>query len=403
MRNSRTGAACSAATLIFVAMAACVDTGRELSIGDDCDGSFCHTDAFVPFNLPSDEGGDGSSPVIDYCPSAKCPEGYTTCPGSRFPCDVNLKTDRNNCGACGSTCPARQDESFACNEGRCVMTCMSFPMKFDCDGIVDNGCETPGNTNDNCTACGDTCLDPANPCVQRAPFEFGCGCLGGFMACADPFLRCVDTKKDDTNCGTCGKACDPTGDGGVPPDNAYFGCDKGECGAIKCRNAFGDCDLNHKNGCETPLTTSRNCGVCGNACDPGQECRPNEIGMLQCMCPAGQTYCTLLRLNDEPLFGKCVDVTTDVDHCGACGAMCPGKYAFYSTSVCTYGTCSRQCVVGRADCNGNPSDDCETDINSDPRNCGGCGNACDAIAGQACVAGRCVVEPCADDAGVGAR
>jgi hypothetical protein len=71
-----------------------------------------------------------------------------------------------------------------------------------------------------------------------------------------------------------------------------------------------------------------------------------------------------------------------------------------SFGVCNYGTCSRHCIDGRADCNGNPSDDCETNIDNDPENCGGCGIVCDAVAGQACVGGRCVVEPCNSDGGV---
>ncbi|AKU95633.1 hypothetical protein AKJ09_02297 [Labilithrix luteola] len=65
--------------------------------------------------------------------------------------------------------------------------------------------------------------------------------------------------------------------------------------------------------------------------------------------------------------------------------------------------CRLDCGTGRANCNGNQSDACETNIDSDPNNCGGCGITCNAVAGQACVQGRCVVEPCDDtvDAGRG--
>src|SRR5262249_33661012 len=31
--------------------------------------------------------------LVTYCPSNKCPPGWTTCPTSRFPCDVNLRLD----------------------------------------------------------------------------------------------------------------------------------------------------------------------------------------------------------------------------------------------------------------------------------------------------------------------
>ena len=42
------------------------------------------------------------------------------------------------------------------------------------------------------------------------------------------------------------------------------------------------------------------------------------------------------------------------------------------------------------DCNGNATDGCESNSNSDVRNCGSCGNVCDA--GDLCCNGDCVPE-----------
>lgn len=122
--------------------------------------------------------------------------------------------------------------------------------------------------------------------------------------------------------------------------------------------------------------------------------------MATCMCAPGRTLCEK-ECFGEFCTGKCFDLASDVNNCGACGFGCSANYAAYSLAACSYGTCTRTCLKGRADCNGNDVDDCEVDTDSDPRNCGACGRACDAIAGQACVGGQCVVEPCGGDKGDG--
>ncbi len=334
--------------------------------------------------------------LIAYCPSNKCPAGHTTCPTSRFPCDVDLQTDRQNCGACGAVCPRETTrETYECVAGRCVLQCATNPLTLDCDGIDENGCETQTGTNENCAACGDTCLDPAKPCVDRStglgPPDYGCGCIGDLIYCNG---KCVDPKRDDENCGACGTKCDPS-DGGPERANAYYGCEDSECGHFKCDDGFGDCDGNPLNGCETPLNTSENCTACGNSCAPGQRCAMDLVTFkTQCLCPAGKTFCGILCVGDECFAGGCFDLASDPISCGACGVRCTALTGQSTEGICTFGVCTTVCIHGKADCNGNSADGCEVNTDSDPRNCGACGNACDAIAGQACVGGRCVVEPC---------
>src|SRR5690606_27178721 len=48
------------------------------------------------------------------------------------------------------------------------------------------------------------------------------------------------------------------------------------------------------------------------------------------------------------------------------------------------------CADGRADCNGDPSDRCETDLRGDARHCGGCGIACEED--EVCSLGACAKE-----------
>lgn len=383
-----------ALTTISLALAWGCSTSHDrlgVAVDDQPPPAFVAEDA----GIDADDGG-----LVNYCPSNKCPPGWTTCPTSRFPCDVNLLSDVNNCGACGSACPPGVNETFSCDNGACKMAC---GKNLDCDGIVDNGCELFPVDDKNCGACGKECKDPDKRCVYQGEFGISnvdCGCPNGKASC-DSSGICYDLESDDTNCGTCGTQCDPT-NGGMPAlPNAKYGCGDGQCGALKCTGRFANCDGKSENGCETSVVADDNCGACGFACPAGTACRVDSNTLEPtCMCPTGLTYCQD-RCEGEVCFGSCVDLTTDYTNCGACGAYC--GYLNGAPRTCAFGSCEMRCRDGLADCNNSQSDGCEVNTNSDPRNCGGCGQVCDAVAGQACVAGRCVVEPCDQDAGELAR
>ena len=92
----------------------------------------------------------------------------------------------------------------------------------------------------------------------------------------------------------------------------------------------------------------------------------------QATCAPGQTNCG----------GACVDLATDLAHCGACDAPCASKLV---AVACRDGQCVRaDCAVGQEYCGA--VDGCR-DLTSDPLHCGACGNACPA--GQDCVDGAC--------------
>jgi hypothetical protein len=84
-----------------------------------------------------------------------------------------------------------------------------------------------------------------------------------------------------------------------------------------------------------------------------------------------------------PLF---VDVASDPMNCGRCGNVCPTWPNVEAR--CNLGGCSSRCLSGFQQCDGNLANGCETDINSDARNCGACRNACPS--NQVCRTGRCV-------------
>ncbi len=370
---------------------------KSLGFGEDIDvPSFSSSDAGE-----ADASEDGG--LITYCPSSACPPGWTTCPNSRFPCDTNVNVDSTNCGACGVVCPqGGGSESYVCVEGECTMKCTDHA--FDCDGLPDNGCEARASSRESCGGCGIKCEDPDKPCVREtnsSPYE--CGCPWGKTACGG---RCVDVQSDERNCSACGVACDPTGPGLPERPNAIYGCTNGECGRMKCKPGFANCDGDPENGCETSTKTKDNCGVCGRACTGDKECRifgPNRVPT--CLCEPGFTQCGPPCPEGSICDAQCADLTSDRANCGACGVACNANIpnAFGS---CNYGACTYGCNLGWADCNDSGGDGCETNTKNDPNNCGGCGITCDLLLGQACVAGRCVVEPCSDlerDAGDIAR
>ncbi|MBN9160130.1 MAG: hypothetical protein BGO98_34625 [Myxococcales bacterium 68-20] len=344
---------------------------------------------------------DSTFELTSYCPSSQCSTGLTTCPNSRFPCDVDLRSDSRNCGSCGFTCPSAANGAvFECAEGKCQMTCTNSPPRLDCNGIVDDGCEVTADTNENCGQCGATCTDPESPCLTRKGLQ-RCGCPTPEIACKTGIgFACVDATGDDANCGACGNVCDPTNGGAPSYANAYYGCRGSSCGHLKCEPFWADCNANAKtDGCETFLLSDQNCGGCGNTCPAGMGCYLNiKSFQIECMCPPGKTLCEIV-----PGFAAtCVDITSDPQNCGGCGVTCSGSDSpshDYMFPSCRSGSCETRCEMGRADCNGNDEDGCEIDTNSDPRNCGACGHACDEVVGQACIGGRCAVEPCDVDAG----
>ncbi|AKU97820.1 Tryptophan synthase alpha chain [Labilithrix luteola] len=351
------------------------------------------TPSFV--DTPDASEAEAGDDLVSYCPAQGCSGGMTTCPGSRFACDTDLTNDVNNCGSCGFNCASNLSFyhfQMGCVGGQCVPRCADGYA--DCNGSLDDGCETELGSDDNCTACGDQCLDPAKPCNQNLftnVTQCGCGASGGLYC----WFFCVDPTTDDGNCGGCFNACDPAGDGSPLADHTHFGCMNSECGHAKCDSDHADCDGKATNGCEASLLSSEHCGACGHACDQGQTCIINRMGDHECACEAGKTLCGT----------ECVDLLTNPRYCGDCLNDCSASAPWGSgIGSCLYGSCTYDCAEGRGDCNADLDDGCEANLLSDPRNCGGCGITCDLAAGQPCVRGSCAVEPCdAKDAGVVAK
>jgi hypothetical protein len=83
------------------------------------------------------------------------------------------------------------------------------------------------------------------------------------------------------------------------------------------------------------------------------------------------------RIGESACAGACVDRQTDPANCGTCGNVCPNDKKF-----CSSGECVASCPGGTTAC----ANAC-IDTSRDIKHCGGCANACDP--GQVCSGGSC--------------
>lgn len=308
----------------------------------------------------------------------------------------------NDCGACGRTCEALPRAAPGCSGGQCgVGECLG--PYGDCDKESVNGCEEPLASNAHCGACATPCA----PAAGEGSCESGqcaiVGCDGGQYDC-DGLVDngCEATLDSAQNCGRCGAVCDlplhatqaacvPGAQAGSRACVVDHSCASGASGCVEganttgCEAGYADCDGLAANGCETRLDTLSDCGSCGTAC--------NEANAI--------TACTggaCMRVGCAPGFGdcgtgSCMPLAADATHCGECTTACPGGAANCSGGECT----GQTCAAGSADCNGS-GNDCETMLNTSA-NCGQCGLSCGpyAHAAATCNAGACALGPC--DAG----
>lgn len=257
----------------------------------------------------------------------------------------------------GCTADADCPLGTVCEPGaaRCIPGCTpsrACPAGLEC---CSGECADLGRTPSHCGACGNACDIPGSVAACVAGSCQFASCQTGFPDCNDDTSDGCEAElaSDPANCNACGRAC-----AALP--NADPGCTAGQCGLGPCQAGFEDCEGDPSNGCETNLeTNAASCGGCGFVCDllnASESCVAGECQIANCT--AGYEDC-----NKDPADGCEVNRLGDAANCGTCGNVCVFTNA---AARCDDGVCRIDtCLAPRGDCNGDPTDGCETNRNLD--------------------------------------
>jgi len=306
-----------------------------------------------------------------------CNSGYANCDNNvANGCEVNLRTDPVHCGSCTTVCNSTNGTA-TCSNSVCGITCSAG--YGNCDNNAANGCET--NTSNNVNYCG-SCSNVCNSTNGIASCSGGtCGitCNAGYGNCDNNAANGCESNfaTNAAHCGNCSTACVYSHAAGV--------CNAGSCQMGSCEANYGNCDSSSSTGCEAPLDTVSNCNACGVTCSNSHGTTACTGGVCAPSCDAGYASC------DNNANNGCEqNVSADVTHCGNCTTVC--QYA-NATPLCSGGACSMgACSYLYGNCNNNPSDGCERSLSGDVANCGACGNVCNGTNGTpSCSSGACSI------------
>jgi hypothetical protein len=154
------------------------------------------------------------------CSSGTC---QLTCQPGLSICNnkcVDRLTDNAHCGACNNVCP----DGFLCTAGECVLTCQEGLVECDETCVDPDNDEAYCGADENCA--GYDICGPGEICNGSG--VCAASCASPLEACNG---ACTNFDYDPNNCGACGNNC-------VAPANGTSVCVQGEC-KVSCASGFG--------------------------------------------------------------------------------------------------------------------------------------------------------------------
>jgi alpha-tubulin suppressor-like RCC1 family protein len=421
----------------FVSAACCNDDGAgDFNCGDDCDdvrGSVNPNGTEACDQLDNDcdglvDDGVGVTVYPDADADGRGATGSTgvqKCAGA-----AGFSTFDDDCNDADPTIHGAQLEICDGKDNNCaggadeVMNNVTWYKDNDGDGYGNAGggtleaCVPPANHSLINTDCddGDAAVSPLaaelcdgkdNNCNGRADYQIG---VNDFedddedglvdLACAPLGVDCNDADANTgagsaESCDGQDNDCDDLVDEGANDQLWYVDFDEDgfgsisagavlSCQAISGRVAFGG-DCSDKDNSRYPGATESCNGLddnCEGSTDEGNapqnDCNDPTPMNAQGYCESGrcQFNCKDASFGDcNPSVLGCETVLTNsATNCGSCGQSCM-NLSNINGATCVNSQCNiSACDTGYDDCNNNPFDGCEADLNNDQFNCGGCSN-----------------------------
>src|SRR5829696_6676317 len=281
-----------------------------------------------------------------------------------------------------------------------------------CSSICNEGCASAAGT----VLCGPV---GAFLCYAGAAAvgttTAGAGAVAGLAACGGVAAwACKKGTKAGPCSDFCKSACDCAPLEYCAGGSGYYSCcggcqtcNKGTCES-SCRPTTQTCCAPYPSGARPicvalcPIGQHLHENTCHCVCDDGSNpygpnldkqvcCGPDQQciqGKCENKC-GGSSGVNCPPDKPDCCNGQCVDTNSDPKNCGACGNACPAG------QTCNQGKCENSCG-GNGGVQCSPGQDCCNgqcvDTLTDPNNCGTCGKKC--ATDQACKQGNCVKTKC---------